>query len=546
MPAPVAAILWQRGLGDPGVAGRFLSPALATLPDPSQMAGLDDAVALLGEALLAEELIALHGDYDADGMTSTALVARFLAAAGAGCVPYLPCRHQDGYGLSEQGVRHAAAAGAQVLVALDCGTSDHASVALAKTLGLRVVVVDHHPVAAGLPPDAVAVLNPSRADCAFAEGVLSAVGVAFFLVVGLRRWLRQRGFWSPERPEPNLRHFLDVVALGTVADVVPLRGANRTLVRHGLQVLGRSRLPGIVALCQQTGLGGTVTAWDVAFRLAPRLNAAGRVGRAADGFELLRTSDPATAARLACLLEKQNAERKDLQRAVERAALAQIEASGQERDPVLVVAGEGWHPGVVGIVASRLVDRYHVPAVVIAVEGEVGRGSARSVPGVDIGTAVRGCAAHLMRGGGHPGAAGVTLLSECVEPFRAALAERVLEQLSGGVPIPELLWDAEVRLADVDDALVAALGRLAPFGEANPEPVLVARGLRLQRRRVLKGEHLRCELAQGRASLPAMGFGLAQGAPEEGATVRAAFRARYNDFRGVRTLRLELEDLRET
>jgi len=545
LPGPVAEILWQRGLREPSLAAPFLSPSLATLDDPSGMTDLDAAVTVLGEALLAGAAIALHGDYDADGMTSTALVARFVAAAGGRCVAYLPRRQEDGYGLSEQGVREMAEAGASVLVALDCGTRDHDSVALARSLGLKVIVVDHHPVAGGLPEGADAVLNPARSDCGFAGGALSAVGVAFFLLAGLRRWLRERSFWTEQRPEPNLRHFLDVVALGTVADVVPLTGANRTLVRHGLQVLGRSRQPGVSALCRQAGLGESVTAWDVAFRLAPRLNAAGRVGRAGDGFELLRTTCPREASRLAALLERQNAERKELQRQVEAAALEQVEARGLDQGPVIVVAGEGWHPGVVGIVASRLVDRYHVPAVVIAVEGDIGRGSARSVPGVDIGAAIRDCGEHIVTGGGHPAAAGVTLSSGRVASFAAALAHTVQRALAGDRPAPELLWDVQVHLSEVDDRLVKGLRRLAPFGQANPEPVLVARDLRLGRRRVLKGEHLRCELVQGAARLPAMGFGLARGAPAEGARVHAAFRARYNDFRRVRTLRLELEDLRE-
>ncbi len=545
LPPALAELLYRRGVQEPELAERFLAPSLEELEDPAGMADMDAAATLLGTTIERGELIALHGDYDADGITSTALLARFIEDCGARCTVYLPDRARDGYGLSEQGVRRSAGSGARVLVALDCGTSDHETLALARELGLRCIVVDHHPTSRGLPPAAEAVLNPARPDCGFAQRRLSAVGVTFYLVVALRRWLRDRGWWRRRgEAQPNLRHYLDLVTLGTVADVVPLLGQNRILVHHGLDVISRRDVPGLAALCRIAGLGQRVSSGDIAFKLAPRINASGRVGQALAGFQLLRARTREEAERLATLLESQNNERKRIQERMEREAIEQIEALPAALPPALVVAQEGWHQGVVGIVASRLVDRYHRPAVVVALDGGRGRGSARSVLGVDIGQAIQDCREHILEGGGHSQAAGVALSAASLQPFREALCARVEEALAGASPQRLLAYDVELPLEEVDEAFVAGLERLGPFGEGHPEPVLVARNLRLEGRRILKEQHLRCRLRSGDACRDAIGFRLAEGSPEEGSEVRAAFTARIEEYRGETSLRLQLKDLR--
>ncbi|MBM4320229.1 MAG: single-stranded-DNA-specific exonuclease RecJ, partial [Deltaproteobacteria bacterium] len=491
IPELVARLLVLRGLTEPAVLREFLEPSLQQLLDPSQMADMERGVAVLCAALEQDVPIAVQGDYDADGITSTALLVRFLGEAGGRVLPYLPERERDGYGLSTRGVQLAAEQGAKVLVAVDCGTSDHEVVALASELGLAVVVVDHHPPSGTLPTHAAAVLNPARLDCGFAARTLSAAGVTFFLLIALRRRLRETGWWARRgRPEPNLRRMLDLVTLGTVADVVPLVGQNRILVAHGLGELSRRATPGLCALCDKAGVGAEVSVLDVSYRLAPRLNAAGRMGSAQASLELLTAAGIARATELARQLEAHNDERKLLQERVEAEALSEIGSGKHVTDSVLVLAREGWHPGVVGIVASRLAERYYLPAVVIALQDGLGKGSARSIDGVDIGQAIQGCRNHLIRGGGHAQAAGITLQAEAVQSFAAALARRVQAMLAGKRLLPALLFDAQVRLAELDGPLVEWIGRMAPFGAGNPEPVLVVSGARMRHRRILKGLHL--------------------------------------------------------
>lgn len=546
IPGLVARLLALRGYTEPEQARLYLSPSLQHLLDPARMADMDRGVAVIAAALERGEPIALHGDYDADGITSTALLTRFIEEAGGRALPLLPERDLDGYGLSARCVRLAAAGGARVLVALDCGTADHEAVALANTLGLSTVVVDHHPVNNTLPPLAAAVLNPARADCGFAGCTLSAAGVAFFLLAALRRRLRESGWWAKlGRPEPNLRRLLDLVSLGTIADVVPLVGQNRILVAAGLEELSRRSCPGLVALCAQAGIGERVSVGDIGFKLAPRLNAAGRLGSARTGLELLTTSSSLQAEDLARELEARNIERRAIQQRIEAEAVAEIESGAHQARPVLVLAREGWHAGVVGIVASRLAERYYLPAVVIALQDGVGKGSARSVEGVDIARAIDDCRCHLIRGGGHAQAAGITLRADAVDAFAAALAGRVQAMSAGLRRGPRLCYDAQVRLAELDDGVLEGISRMAPFGLGNPEPVLVLAGARLRRKRVLKGLHLQCRLEQEGLVREAIGFGLADRAPPEDSRVRAAFAVRFEAFRGECRVRLHLKDIRE-
>ena len=546
LPGTLAEILVCRGLSDPDEARTFLRPSLGRLLDPARLTDMEGALDLLAQSIQQGSLIALHGDYDADGITATALMAGFLEEVGARYVVFLPERERDGYGLSEHGVRQVAGQGARLLLTLDCGSSDPQVLALALELGMTPVVVDHHPIPGELPGAAAAVINPARPDCGFAGATLAAVGVAFFLVAGLRRRLRELGWWARSgRAEPDLKRCLDLVAIGTVADVVPLVGQNRILVAHGLRELGRSARPGVAALRQVARLQAELSSSDVAFKLAPVLNASGRMGRASCGFDLLHTRDQGQARGLARLLAAQNDERRAIQDRIEAEAIEEIESGKHSGRCVLVLAREGWHPGVVGIVASRLLDRYYLPAVVIALKDGQGKGSARSIEGVDIGEAIRSCGEHILNGGGHAMAAGVTLEAGSVEPFADALAMEVTRQMGSERARPALRYDAQVELEEVHEGLVQGLQSMAPFGKGNAEPLLILRGARLRNRRIYKERHLACRLAAGGTEREAIGFDLAHRAPSEGALVSAAFNARVEQFRGERTLRLRLKDIRE-
>ncbi len=512
--------------------------------DPSGMRGMDVAVAVLVEAITAGHTIALYGDYDADGITAAALMSRFLDDAGARQFVYLPERGRDGYGLSKRGIDHALERGAQILVTLDCGTSDHEQLAYARSQGLVPVVVDHHPPNRGLPDAAEVVLNPARDDCGFADRVLSAAGVAFYLVMALRRELRARGWWARGRPEPNLKRYLDLVSLGTVADVVPLVGQNRILVRHGLEELARSSLPGVRAMCRRAGIGAKVDSFDVAFKLAPRINACGRMGDAMAGFELLRTTAVHLAEDMAAKVEEFNQRRRTIQQRMEEEALAKVEAM-TDRGHVLVVSSPAWHPGVAGIVASKLVERYYLPAVVLAAEpGGLVVGSARSIDGVDMGAAIAACRDHIVHGGGHPLAAGVTLEASRLPGFVAALEERVASLMGEHPPERELTYDRELSLGDLGDGLVASLEQLAPFGAGNPEPVFVARGVRLSHAREYRGGHLGGRLVHGAVGFDVFGFGMGGLVRLDGSLVDVAFTVRRETFRGRESIRLRLKDIR--
>ena len=400
-------MLVARGLGDPETAAHFLQDALADLPDPFLMRGMRPAVERLLRAVCTQELVTLYGDYDVDGVCSTALMSLFLEACGASVATSIPHRIRDGYGLNRAAAERIAQDGSRVLVTLDCGITAAAEVGRARDLGLDVVVVDHHTVPATLPP-ALAVLNPHQEGCGYPTRHLCAAGVAFMLCMGLRRALREAGHFQT-RPEPNLKALLDLVALATVADVVPLTGANRVLVKHGLVALSRAERPGVRALKEAAGLKPEelVTAGLVGFRLGPRINAAGRLDDAALGLRLLRAASLEEARPLAHALDVANQERQLIEHRILGAALVQAESQAGARG--LVLWGEDWHAGVVGIVAARVVERVHRPTVVVAVEAGVGKGSARSIERFHLVEALDSCAAHLLRYGGHRAAAGVTV-----------------------------------------------------------------------------------------------------------------------------------------
>jgi single-stranded-DNA-specific exonuclease len=480
----------------------FLDPSVKrAMPDPFVLTAMPAAAARLADAVVRGETIAIFGDYDVDGATSAALLARFLRHAGIEPLIHIPDRLFEGYGPNVEAVRALAARGATLLVAVDCGTTSIEPLDRARALGVDVVVIDHHQADEALP-QAVAIVNPNRRDDLSGLGYLAAVGLTFMTVVAVNRELRGRGFWTGERPEPELLSLLDDVALGTVADVVPLIGLNRAFVTKGLIVLRRRERAGHVSLMDAAGLSGPPQAWHLGFLLGPRINAGGRIGRADLGVRLLLEEDADKAAQIATELDRLNRERQ----AIELVTLAQAEAEAaaalgvEEKGAVVVTAAEGWHPGVVGIVAARLKEKFGRPAFAIALEpGDIGTGSGRSIAGVDIGRAVRAAVAEglLIKGGGHAMAAGVTLRKDALAPLRAFFEAVLGADVEAARRANGLLIDGAVSAAAATADLVALIERAGPFGSGNPEPVIVLPSHTVAYAEEVGQSHLRVRLRSG-------------------------------------------------
>jgi single-stranded-DNA-specific exonuclease len=476
IPELLARILAGRNV-DIDAVEAFLDPAIRrAMPDPHVLSGMKEAAARLADAVQRNECIAIFGDYDVDGATSTALLARYLHRCGIEPLIHIPDRLFEGYGPNVEAVRALAQRGAKLLVTVDCGTTSIEPLEEARKLGMEVIIIDHHQVDETLPP-ALAIVNPNRRDDLSELGHLAAVGLVFMTVVALNRELRQRGFWTGERPEPNLLAFLDDVALGTVADVVPLIGLNRAFVAKGLLALRRRERAGHTSLMDVARLNGPPEAWHLGFLLGPRINAGGRIGRADLGVRLLIEEDPTEAAKIAAELDRLNRERQ----AIELDTLAQAEAEAmaalglEEKGAVVVTAAEGWHPGVVGLVAARLKERYGRPAFAIALEpGGIGTGSGRSIAGVDIGRAVRRAVTEglLLKGGGHAMAAGVTLRKAALAELRAYLESTLAADVEAARRKSGLMIDGAVSAAAANADLIAMLERAGPFGSGNPEPII--------------------------------------------------------------------------
>ncbi|HUH11887.1 MAG TPA: single-stranded-DNA-specific exonuclease RecJ, partial [Longimicrobiales bacterium] len=542
LPDPVCRLLVLRGHGDEPLARRYLRPPLDALADPASMAGIDAAVARICAAIDRDETILVHGDYDVDGMCAAALFTRVLRELGARVEGFVPHRVRDGYDLGAGGLAEAKRVGARLLLTADCGMLAHDAIRAARAVGLDVVVTDHHTPGPTLP-EALAVVNPGRPDCAYPEKGLCGTGVAFKVCWALAR---ARGH------DPTvLRWYLDLVALATVADIMPLAGENRVMVHFGLRVLRETRNAGLSALLEVAGLADTapLASGHLSHALGPRLNAVGRLDDAALGLRLLLTDDPAEAARLARRLEEENTRRQRIDRDMLAQALEQLERGfDPERDRGVVLAGEGWHPGVIGIVASRVVERIHRPTIMVALDGGRARGSGRSIPGFDLVAALRECAPLLERFGGHRMAAGMDLLPGRVDAFREAFDAVARARLGPEQLVPATAFDLELRLADAGPELHRFLRYMAPFGVGNPTPVFVARGVSVDGApRVVGRDHLRLGLVQDGARLGAIGFRMADRAAElagEGARLDVAFQLHEDEWRGRRRLQAKLVDLR--
>ena len=497
----LARVLAGRDVEADGVV-EFLDPTVRRLmPDPEVLTDMAKAAARIADAVERREMIAIFGDYDVDGATSAAVLATFLRHGGIEPLIHIPDRLFEGYGPNSEAVRALAEKGARLLVTVDCGTTSIAPLAEAKKLGLDVVTIDHHQTDAALPP-VDALVNPNRQDDLSGLSHLAAVGLVFMTVVAVNRELRKRGFWHVLRPEPDLLDLLDLVALGTVADVVPLKGLNRAFVSKGLLAMRRREHVGLTALMDAARLTGPPECWHLGFLLGPRINAGGRIGRADLGVRLLLASDATEAAAMAAELDRLNRERQ----VIEQQTLAEAEAEAlaalgiEEKGAVVVAAGHGWHPGVVGLVAARLKERFGRPAFAIALEpGGIGTGSGRSITGVDLGAAVRHAVSTglLIKGGGHAMAAGVTISPDKLGAFRAYLEESLHDGVEKARQEDSLLIDGAVSAAGATVAMLNDIARAGPFGAGHAEPVFALPSHTLAYAEEVGQAHVRARLRAG-------------------------------------------------
>jgi single-stranded-DNA-specific exonuclease len=537
----VAELLLRRGIAEPEQARRFLDPTLDQLHDPFLLKGMAQAAERLATALAQGQRIAISGDYDVDGITSSALLGHFLKAAGGDAQVFIPSRFDHGYGLTPASVEALMQIRPRLVVTVDNGITARAEVERLHAAAIETIVTDHHlPLAEGVP--AGIVVNPLQPGCPYPFKRISGCGVTFKLVTALRKLLRERGWWSPARPEPNLKEYLDLVAIGTVADIVPLVDENRVFVHHGLEVLNRRdplhpRRPGIAALAA-VARAESITARTIGFQLAPRLNAAGRMTDGGLGVELLLATEPERAQALALQLDGENSARRQTGDEMFREAVRLIEAGGLAARGALLVASPAFHEGVIGIVASRLVERYHLPALVLAENGRSYRGSARSLPGLNVTQAIAAGADLLEQFGGHPAAGGCKLAKERLPAFRERfLAACEAEARRAGPPALQL--DARLDPATLDPGLVEQLLRLEPYGHGNPEPAFVLEHTALPAAppKVLKERHLKWTLGRG---LDLFAPGLAEGyAPSPDLLYQVTLG--FNEFRGNRRMQLTVQ-----
>ncbi len=545
----LARLLCLRGHGQPQEAKRFLQPALRDLPDPLTMADAELAATCLAQAIAAGKKICVYGDYDVDGISATGLLWSYFQAIGYPVQTFLPDRFRDGYGLHGARLGELADGGVDLFISVDCGTNSVDEIAAMRARGLDFIVCDHHALGPERPP-ATALLNPQRTDCAYPDKQLSAVGVALVLCMALRRALHAQGHPGAQ---VELRPLLEFVALGTIADMVPLSGVNRIVAWHGLRQLGISQRPGVQALARQSDLYA-LGSDHIGFALGPRINAAGRVAEAKTAFELLTTQDPARAQILAEQVNVENNHRRELQMQVTQAALAQAQ-NCPERGDAVVVADLAWHQGVVGIVANRVKDDFRVPAFVLAVgEDGVARGSGRSVAGYDLVEGLRAChqGGLFERFGGHAFAAGVTIQADRLPLFRQRLAAHVAEVLPAKDRLETLEIDAELDFAAAGHELLSALDRLEPFGKGNPRPTFLLRNVQVHDLQVVGKDRawVRCAFSlPGRQAVWARktlaGFGAFSllGEVVRGECVDAVIRLERNSFRGSVTVQATVQDV---
>ncbi len=538
-----ARILASRDLAEPILAAAFLSPGLSGMLDPFLMTGMEQAVQRLLTARSTAEKVCIYGDYDVDGISATALLVSAFSAMGLQVGYHIPNRMEDGYGLNSEALNQIKALGCSLAISVDCGVTALEEALFCRSIGLDLIITDHHQPLAELP-DAVAVINPHRHDCSYPFKGLAGVGVAFNLVVALRSRLREAGILLDNGPD--VRQWLDLVALGTIADLVPLTGQNRILAAAGLQRMGEGCRTGLAALKQVAGVKGTVSSGQVGFQLAPRLNAAGRLESAVPGVELLLTDDSQQAAALADELDGANTERRQVERRIFEEAISMMDQSETLADRrSIVLSSPGWHQGVVGIVASRMVERYYRPTILVAErEDGTGKGSGRSIAGFHLLDALHACSGYLQRYGGHRAAAGVTLLTVDMAAFAAAFEQAAAEQLVDRELIPELLLDTELEPGELTLQLVTELQRLGPFGMGNPTPVLLLKGMQVVDTRSFGQGNLNLRVQRNGCQFRAVGWGMADRVVP--ALVDLACTVKLETWNDREQIKLELKDFRLT
>jgi len=543
LPDSLCRLLVLRGYADVGAASLWLKPRLERLHDPLGLTDMARAVERVSRALDRGETILVHGDYDVDGICSTALYTRVFRSLGGVVVPFTPLRLRDGYDLTSAGVQAATRAGATLIVTADCGTVAHPAVQEAAAAGIDVIVTDHHTPGPTLP-GAVAIVNPNRTDCDYPDRSLAGAGVAYKLCHAL---VAARG-----GDPASLWYYLDLVAVATIADLAPLKGENRIIARYGLKVLAQTRNPGLRALLASAGIdtSGPVAGGQVSHVLAPRINAVGRMGDANRGVALLLTDDEAEATQLAAVLEEENRIRKAVDRQTLQEALEMLERDyDPARDYGVVLAGRNWHPGVIGIVASRVVERVQRPTIMIAIDesGERARGSARSIPGFHLYEAIRDCGSLLERFGGHRQAAGLDIEPSRIDTFRAAFNERAHSVLGPDDVAARVTIDMDVALRDANIELIDLMRHFGPFGMGNPAPLLASRGVRLiGAPRIVRDEHAKLYVTDGTARMDVIGFGMADRVSDlqAGAAIDIAYHLQADEWNGRRRPQARLVDLR--
>jgi single-stranded-DNA-specific exonuclease len=540
-----AQLLINRGITDTPSAISFLTPRLSGLIDPMLLKDMDMGVEMIVGAIENQENIIIYGDYDADGITATALLVNFFSSLGVQVSYYVPHRLTEGYSLNPEAVEKMASDGVGLIITVDCGTTNQKEIEMARERGMKIVVTDHHQIPKDFEP-ICPVINPHRSDSSFPFQSLAGVGLAFFLSIAVRAALRAKG-WFTDRAEPDLKHYLDLVALGTVADMVPLIEQNRILVKWGIERIMASRWPGIKAIQDVAVVNGSgVTPYDIAFKFAPRLNAPGRMGSAKIGVELLTTADPARARDLAGQLNALNSERQS----VEQSILEQIENRVSMEDieyrKTLVIYGNGWHRGVLGIVASRLVEKYRRPTLVLDIQDGTAVGSGRSIEGFNLHRALERLEYLFERFGGHYHAVGFALDAANIEALDRELEDLGQEALSDDDLIPKIEIDAEVPLSDITLQTLKQMQALSPHGSGNPEPMFCSHALEVLDSRVVGERHLKLKVRQEGSVLEAIGFGLSDRHPLQGETINVVFTPEINAWQGYERIQLRIVDLELT
>jgi single-stranded-DNA-specific exonuclease len=541
-----AKVLANRNIKSLAEACDFFQPSLDILPSPMDLGGMQTATQRIQAALERQERILVFGDYDADGVTATALLVDFLTCAGAKVYAHIPHRVEEGYGLQPKHINQLAAPQRiDLIITVDCGSSSHEAVKAAKRFGIDVIITDHHNI--DTPPDALAVINPKLPGEPNDLASLAGVGVAFYLAIGLRMVLRNNGWWRSHR-EPNLKVFSDLVALGTIADMVPLTGVNRVLVKTGLRQINASTRPGLDALRAACKIPqGSVGSEDIAFRLAPRINAAGRIAHADVAYDLLGAPTIDAGNELAEVLSQFNHRRQSIEQQIFDQIARRLESRKDLLDrKTLLLADPGWHQGVLGIVASKLTARYHRPVILMAIEDGIGKGSGRSIPGLNLFSALTRCSHLLEKFGGHQLAAGLTVRVENIRKLQAAFEEAVMQALPDQDAAPRLEIDSEIQFSQIDARLMNELKDLEPYGTDNPPPVFLARDVRVISAAMVGRRHRSMSLCQSvvdSPSIDAIHFNLPPDAPKPGCFERLAFRIQWNRYRGEKRIQLIVEDI---